>query len=281
MSDSSNIQQEATFKAAADYLSSRKDLKFDNQTLLQLYALFKLATVGPCNTPKPGLFELTGRAKWDAWNSLGNVPKDEAMDRYVAIVKQLTKWEPGTEESIPSMQIDTPSSTTSSTSSNSSTSSSKEGMGVSVSTMVSPRENIRLESIFSPSSIASLYPLFENKDKTIFQWAEEGNTSEVLGMLNRHEKDINDVDEAGMTVLHWASDRGHMDLASTLLQRGASPNAQDLDGQTPLHYAVTVEHSDLVRLLATSGANASVEDVDGQSAMEAASSEMRAIIEHP
>ena len=33
------------------------------------------ATVGVCNTEKPGTFDFVGRAKWSAWNSLGNLSK--------------------------------------------------------------------------------------------------------------------------------------------------------------------------------------------------------------
>lgn len=29
--------------------------------------------VGPCNTKKPGIFDLVGQAKWNAWNKLGDL----------------------------------------------------------------------------------------------------------------------------------------------------------------------------------------------------------------
>jgi acyl-CoA-binding protein len=28
--------------------------------------------VGQCNTPKPGALDFVGKAKWNAWNELGN-----------------------------------------------------------------------------------------------------------------------------------------------------------------------------------------------------------------
>ena len=28
---------------------------------------------GPCNTQRPGVMDFVGRAKWDAWNSLGQL----------------------------------------------------------------------------------------------------------------------------------------------------------------------------------------------------------------
>ena len=37
--------------------------------------LYIQATIGPCNTKRPGAFDFVGRAKWDAWNGLGDLSK--------------------------------------------------------------------------------------------------------------------------------------------------------------------------------------------------------------
>lgn len=34
---------------------------------------FKKATVGQCNTKKPGMMDMVGRYKWSAWNDLGSM----------------------------------------------------------------------------------------------------------------------------------------------------------------------------------------------------------------
>ncbi|XP_045722396.1 enoyl-CoA delta isomerase 2 isoform X1 [Mirounga angustirostris] len=60
-----------------------------NEVKLKLYALYKQATEGPCNTPKPGLFDLINNAKWDAWNALGSLPKETARQNYVDLVSGL------------------------------------------------------------------------------------------------------------------------------------------------------------------------------------------------
>lgn len=31
--------------------------------------------MGPCNTKKPGMLDMVGKFKWDAWNSLGSLSK--------------------------------------------------------------------------------------------------------------------------------------------------------------------------------------------------------------
>uniref|UniRef100_A0A0K8R6Z2 Putative enoyl-coa hydratase/isomerase n=1 Tax=Ixodes ricinus TaxID=34613 RepID=A0A0K8R6Z2_IXORI len=60
-----------------------------NDVKLQLYALFKQATVGKCNVAKPGTFDFVGKAKWDAWNKLGEMSQEDAQKEYASIVTKL------------------------------------------------------------------------------------------------------------------------------------------------------------------------------------------------
>uniref|UniRef100_A0A3Q2FPD6 ACB domain-containing protein n=1 Tax=Cyprinodon variegatus TaxID=28743 RepID=A0A3Q2FPD6_CYPVA len=55
--------------------------------MLKFYSYYKQATVGPCNIPRPGFWDVVGKAKWDAWNSLGEMPEEEAMAAYVDQMK--------------------------------------------------------------------------------------------------------------------------------------------------------------------------------------------------
>ncbi|NWX49025.1 ECI2 isomerase, partial [Steatornis caripensis] len=64
-----------------------------NETKLKLYALFKQATEGPCNSPKPGMLDFVKKAKWDAWNSLGNLSQDNARQKYTELVSSLVSAE--------------------------------------------------------------------------------------------------------------------------------------------------------------------------------------------
>lgn len=58
-----------------------KSLKEDpgNDAKLKLYGLFKQATVGKCNVSKPGITDFVGRAKWNSWNELKNMPKVDCL----------------------------------------------------------------------------------------------------------------------------------------------------------------------------------------------------------
>uniref|UniRef100_H3A3D2 Enoyl-CoA delta isomerase 2 n=1 Tax=Latimeria chalumnae TaxID=7897 RepID=H3A3D2_LATCH len=64
-----------------------------NEVKLQIYALFKQATQGPCNVPKPGMLDFVGKVKWEAWNSLGNLSKEGAREKYVGLVSSLVSSE--------------------------------------------------------------------------------------------------------------------------------------------------------------------------------------------
>ncbi|KAM8822102.1 enoyl-CoA delta isomerase 2 [Synchiropus picturatus] len=64
-----------------------------NAVKLKIYALFKQATQGPCNTPRPGMLDLVGKAKWDAWSSLGTTSQEEARQQYCDLIGSLLEAE--------------------------------------------------------------------------------------------------------------------------------------------------------------------------------------------
>jgi acyl-CoA-binding protein len=61
----------------------------DNDTLLKLYALYKQGSDGDVSGPKPGFFDFVGTAKYEAWAKLKGMKADEAMQKYVDLVKRL------------------------------------------------------------------------------------------------------------------------------------------------------------------------------------------------
>lgn len=62
-----------------------------NDELLELYSLFKQATVGDVQGARPGFTDFKGRAKYDAWAKRKGLAKDKAMESYVAVVDRLMK----------------------------------------------------------------------------------------------------------------------------------------------------------------------------------------------
>jgi len=61
----------------------------DNMTLLKMYALFKQASAGDVEGERPGFADMVGRAKYDAWDALQGVSKEDAMQQYIGLVEQL------------------------------------------------------------------------------------------------------------------------------------------------------------------------------------------------
>jgi diazepam-binding inhibitor (GABA receptor modulating acyl-CoA-binding protein) len=57
-----------------------------NDTMLELYALYKQATTGDVDGSRPGMLDLRGRAKYDAWAKHKGESKDAAMEKYIALV---------------------------------------------------------------------------------------------------------------------------------------------------------------------------------------------------
>jgi acyl-CoA-binding protein len=75
--------------ATANSNRGKKDLS--NDQLLQLYAHFKQGSTGANNTPKPGMLDLKGQAKWNSWKALGGMSPATAQAKYVALVAQYFK----------------------------------------------------------------------------------------------------------------------------------------------------------------------------------------------
>lgn len=73
-------------------VASSKELKErpSNDTLLQLYSLFKQATEGDnLNDPPANPFDFVAKAKFEAWNALAGKSTEKAMEEYVELVNKL------------------------------------------------------------------------------------------------------------------------------------------------------------------------------------------------
>lgn len=98
---------EADFNKAAEEVKQLKKKPSDDQ-LLELYGLFKRsliirivetlfsvdfffpeATVGDNNTAQPGMFDLKGKYKWEAWNKVKGTSVADARQKYIDLVAGL------------------------------------------------------------------------------------------------------------------------------------------------------------------------------------------------
>jgi diazepam-binding inhibitor (GABA receptor modulating acyl-CoA-binding protein) len=80
----------------AQFDQAQKDVKTltkrpDNNEMLMLYAHYKQAAEGDVQGSRPGMLDMVGRAKYDAWAKLKGVKPDDAMKKYVDKVQSLLK----------------------------------------------------------------------------------------------------------------------------------------------------------------------------------------------
>lgn len=82
-----DLQQQFDAAATASKTLSQKP---DNETLLQLYSLFKQGTEGDINgEPPANPFDFVAKAKFEAWQKLKGKTKETAQEEYVALVNKL------------------------------------------------------------------------------------------------------------------------------------------------------------------------------------------------
>lgn len=205
----------------------------------QIYGLFKYLTVSHTpNSSRPGLLDFAGRAKWDAWKSVGEGYRDrvfEVEERYLQIAIELG-WKEGERKE----EFQTPPGTSSSQDeSDDGDIWDKEdepkgggiGFGVTVSKISQEGEETRPDGSFHTYAVA-------------------GDTEGLKAYLESHaEAQVDTKDEYGYTALHMASDRGHIEIVKLLLDRGANSSIKDTDGFTALELAQVAEHDEVVQIL--------------------------------
>ena len=82
--------------AKAAFEQAQKDVKTltkrpDNNDMLFLYAHYKQGAEGDVKGDRPGMLDMVGRAKYDAWVKLKGMKADDAMKKYAEKVAALLK----------------------------------------------------------------------------------------------------------------------------------------------------------------------------------------------
>lgn len=83
-----SVELQDKFNIAAVVVKKLK-IRPSNDELLRIYSLYKQATVGNCNTEKPGIFSFSEKSKWEAWNGLQGMDSTHAKELYVRLVEEL------------------------------------------------------------------------------------------------------------------------------------------------------------------------------------------------
>jgi len=230
----SSYTPSSSFSAAASYLSNTSSLSGVSTSLkLELYGLFKYVTVSASpNTSRPSIFDMTGRSKWDAWNSTGKkvASGQDAEQRYLEIARSLG-WSEGAVAEPPHAQKE--EIKWDSDDSDSSTSKgSGGGLGTAVSTMAPPQQE-------------------EDDGSLHFHALNSTNDISGIALLLKEQPDIdlNARDEFGYTALHLASDRGNLAVVKLLLEKGADPTLKDADDLSASELARIAGHDEIIAIL--------------------------------
>ena len=67
--------------------------KPSNDILLKLYALYKQASQGDVSGKKPGMFDMVGKYKYEAWEKLKGMDQENAQKEYIEIINSLAEQE--------------------------------------------------------------------------------------------------------------------------------------------------------------------------------------------
>jgi len=85
-----SLSLQMNFTEAAEKAKSLPSSMPDEKKL-ELYGLYKQATVGDNTTDQPWMVQVEARAKWDSWAKHKGMSKDDAEKAYVALVEELAK----------------------------------------------------------------------------------------------------------------------------------------------------------------------------------------------
>ena len=82
---------EKNFNLSIEKIDSlkKKNIILTNDQLLTLYKYYKQAKIGDNKTSQPSIFNVTARAKWNAWAEVKGLPKEEVMQKYIDFVEEL------------------------------------------------------------------------------------------------------------------------------------------------------------------------------------------------
>ncbi|KAJ8541177.1 hypothetical protein K7X08_001993 [Anisodus acutangulus] len=86
--DRSELEEE--FVKAVNFVDGEK---LRSELMMQLYGLQKIAMEGPCHEPQPMALKVYARAKWNAWQKMGSLKSEVAMEQYIKLLSDhVPQW---------------------------------------------------------------------------------------------------------------------------------------------------------------------------------------------
>eukprot|EP01121_Diplochlamys_sp_Union-15-3_P017912 TRINITY_DN640_c0_g1_i1.p1 TRINITY_DN640_c0_g1~~TRINITY_DN640_c0_g1_i1.p1 ORF type:complete len:279 (+),score=68.19 TRINITY_DN640_c0_g1_i1:54-890(+) len=215
------------FQQCAEYVSGGNIPNIDSKEQLKLYGLFKQATVGPCNTKRPSsLLDPKGCHKWDAWNGVKHLSKEEAMKQYVKEVTSLSpEWmkdkKPASHGSLGGKTFSRPVK-------------EEEVKKDSWSLIDLVKDKKKTKEALKMISSGSSVNITDDEQRSPLHWAADGEQLELVQRLIKAGANVNAQDSSGQTPLHYAVTLDFKDIVLELVKNGADITIKDEDNESPL-----------------------------------------------
>ncbi|XP_012538761.1 acyl-CoA-binding domain-containing protein 6 [Monomorium pharaonis] len=227
-SDQASTDLEETFNRAAKYLQTLVS-ELDSGQLLAFYGLYKQATVGPCDIPRPNWYQMQAKQKWEAWKNLGDMSCETAMANYIQGIARInpiwdaeevkgdeaSKWIVFSKLSSGNVELNDEDKTFLDW--------IKEGNEAKVRELLSGEP-----ALANTPDEEGMHPI---------HWAADRGYLEILDHLIKSGANINSRDQYGQTALHYVVSCDHVDAVKYLVSIGAQSNIADNDGVTPKEIA--------------------------------------------
>ncbi|KAH8081019.1 acyl CoA binding protein [Aureococcus anophagefferens] len=190
-----------------DACAAAKKLSPSTTDQLNLYGLYKQATQGDVATGRPYAWDMTGRAKWDAWKARAGLAAADARRAYVEAVAALAGGPAAGAATAPTAR--------------------RRGRGAARRPRRARRPATRAEA--PPGADAAQA---DDCGRAALHWAADVGSAGACEALLARGARVDASDDDGLTALS----RGHVRARRRrllLLAAGADPDAADDEGDTP------------------------------------------------
>lgn len=212
---------EKLFDKAAKYVQTLAP-ELNSEQLLNLYGLYKQATIGPCNICKPKWYQMQAIKKWEAWKNLGELDQETAMNNYICAVTKINPaWETDaiteshawtTVSRLPNME--------------------EELLDIDKTFLdwVKEGHEEKVREILQKDN--TLVTILDEDGLLPIHWAADRGHVAIIECLIQYGANINSRDGDGQTPLHYAASCGHVDVVKYLISSRAE-SIEDNDGMKP------------------------------------------------
>lgn len=216
--------------------------KLDGHELLYLYARYKQATVGPCNSSKPGIFDFQSRKKWNAWNDLADMSKSQAKTEYIVKIRECDPdwdYKTGSKANVAGRSMSRPL--------HDATNDEDSGENV----LFEICKNGELQKL--KECVNNDYTICDIEGRSLLHWACDRGHYDVVRYLIENNCNVNAQDMDQLTPLHYASLCGYKNIVEILLENGGDVSIEDEGGDTPIDCAESSEIREMLKSSNVSG----------------------------